>query len=331
MHLMLSVSIWLIVLGTSMWVLHDSKTIGVKKGQIKGPTDMGPWGWFLVCLGLWIVGFPVYLAKRSEYIRINSLPAAALPEDEEFDPPDFPIIKARPEEGRGATFLQAVAGVAMICGALWLIGRPIYEAHRKAAGVTNTAGDKIAANLNDRNDSEEDGRASGDGQASEENNGPSEASGEAGPADTGGFNTGDRKIESNGNLAVAVQRIAGESPQSTWETAPDRSVASITLKPYDALGKLCKIKGRIYRMEQASPDLKLGEDWMEIQLLCNNPKSPLGATSVDFLYKGDATSFRSGGILTLAGYFIGTFERANAMGGRVEVLSIVGNAATAKS
>lgn len=61
----------LLVLGTSIWVLIDAKTIGVKKGQIKGMSDLGPWGWFSVCLLLWIVGFPFYLAKRGEYKRIN--------------------------------------------------------------------------------------------------------------------------------------------------------------------------------------------------------------------------------------------------------------------
>lgn len=62
---------FLIVIGTSLWVLIDAKTIGVKKGQISGMGDMGPWGWFFVCLLLWIVGFPFYVAKRPEYKKIN--------------------------------------------------------------------------------------------------------------------------------------------------------------------------------------------------------------------------------------------------------------------
>jgi len=63
--------IGLLVLGTSIWVLFDAKTIGVKKGQIEGIANMGAWGWFFACLLLWIIGFPVYLAKRGEYKRIN--------------------------------------------------------------------------------------------------------------------------------------------------------------------------------------------------------------------------------------------------------------------
>ena len=63
--------LYIIVIVTSIWVVADAKTIGVRKGQMKGFTDMGPWGWFIACLLLWIIGFPIYLAKRNEYKRIN--------------------------------------------------------------------------------------------------------------------------------------------------------------------------------------------------------------------------------------------------------------------
>lgn len=65
--------ILLIVIGTSIWVFFDAKKIGVKKGQMKGVCNMGPGGWFIVCLLLWIIGFPMYLIKRSELKRINSV------------------------------------------------------------------------------------------------------------------------------------------------------------------------------------------------------------------------------------------------------------------
>jgi hypothetical protein len=61
----------IIVVATSIWVLVDAKTIGIKKGQITGVANMGPAGWFFVCLLLWIVGFPFYLAKRGEFKKIN--------------------------------------------------------------------------------------------------------------------------------------------------------------------------------------------------------------------------------------------------------------------
>lgn len=63
--------IFLIVIGTAIWVFTDAKAIGVKKGQIKGFFDFSPAGWLIACLILWIVAFPVYLAKRGEFKRIN--------------------------------------------------------------------------------------------------------------------------------------------------------------------------------------------------------------------------------------------------------------------
>lgn len=62
---------WVIVIATSIWVLVDAKTIGVKKGQIQGMGNLGPLGWFFGCLLLWIVCFPFYLAKRGEFKRLN--------------------------------------------------------------------------------------------------------------------------------------------------------------------------------------------------------------------------------------------------------------------
>ncbi len=67
----ITVIVFLVVLGTSIWVYSDAKAIGVKKGQLKGACDMGPAGWAIACLLLWIVGFPIYLAKRPELKRIN--------------------------------------------------------------------------------------------------------------------------------------------------------------------------------------------------------------------------------------------------------------------
>ena len=65
--------IFFTVIFTSILVLHDARAIGVRKGQIQGLGDMGPWGWFFTCLFFWIVGFPFYLFKRREYMRINGI------------------------------------------------------------------------------------------------------------------------------------------------------------------------------------------------------------------------------------------------------------------
>jgi hypothetical protein len=64
--------ILLVVVGTSIWVLIDAKSIGVEKGKIKGVANMGPWGWFFSCLLLWIIAFPLYLGNRGKFKQIDS-------------------------------------------------------------------------------------------------------------------------------------------------------------------------------------------------------------------------------------------------------------------
>ena len=63
--------IWLAVLVTAIWVYFDSKSIGARKGQLKGLANLSPGGWFIVTLLLWIVAFPLYLANRGELKRLN--------------------------------------------------------------------------------------------------------------------------------------------------------------------------------------------------------------------------------------------------------------------
>ena len=56
----------LLWLGTSIWVGFDAKAIGARRGVLDGLANMGPLGWFLSSLLLWIVAFPLYLASRSK-------------------------------------------------------------------------------------------------------------------------------------------------------------------------------------------------------------------------------------------------------------------------
>ena len=50
----------------------DAKKIGVRKGQVKGIANLGPGAWFIVCLFLWVLAFPMYLVKRPEFIKANT-------------------------------------------------------------------------------------------------------------------------------------------------------------------------------------------------------------------------------------------------------------------
>lgn len=66
--------IWIII-GTSVWVFFDAKSIGVKKGLIPGIANMTPIMWLVTCLLLWIIAFPIYLVKRGEFkkaVEINN-------------------------------------------------------------------------------------------------------------------------------------------------------------------------------------------------------------------------------------------------------------------
>jgi len=62
---------WPIIIVTSLWVFFDAKRIGIKKGQITGIANLGPGGWLIACLLLWVVAFPIYVVKRPQFIRVN--------------------------------------------------------------------------------------------------------------------------------------------------------------------------------------------------------------------------------------------------------------------
>ncbi len=66
--------VWLVVLGTSIWVAVDASNLGVRRGATSGGFfDMGVAGWLLCCLLLWIVGFPAYLVMRRRYVEAHQL------------------------------------------------------------------------------------------------------------------------------------------------------------------------------------------------------------------------------------------------------------------
>jgi hypothetical protein len=56
----------LLVVGSAIFVGFDAHQIGARKGLVKGVADMSALGWVLGCLLLWIVAFPLYLAKRPQ-------------------------------------------------------------------------------------------------------------------------------------------------------------------------------------------------------------------------------------------------------------------------
>ena len=55
-----------LVLGTSIWAAVDAGSIGAGKvASDCWSVNTSPGQWFFLCLLVWIVFFPLYLAKRS--------------------------------------------------------------------------------------------------------------------------------------------------------------------------------------------------------------------------------------------------------------------------
>lgn len=139
------------------------------------------------------------------------------------------------------------------------------------------------------------------------------------------FNTSDKSIETNGNMALAVEMLNGNTNQS-WDAIKKTSVESISKSPYSAMGKICSVSGRIYKTEELPPSFGLKGSWSEILMLADNPNSPLGVSTIDCICSGSVDKIRSGRAGTCSGYFIGTFESPNAMGGTVEAYVFIGYA-----
>jgi hypothetical protein len=118
--------IWLFVLGSSVWVLMDANSLKVTRGQLGGGiADMSPLGWFLACLLIWIVGFPMYLAKRPEYQRMAAGVGGPTPPNPwgATPPPAVPQTGAPAQASSGSVFcttcgreLPAVARFCASCG-----------------------------------------------------------------------------------------------------------------------------------------------------------------------------------------------------------------------
>lgn len=115
-----------IVLGTAVWVLVDAKTIGVKKGQIKGLFNMSPLGWFGACVLFWIIAFPAYLAKRSHYKEVIAASSDAPPQQKAIKPDSHeaktPAEQAKSREASQFIKLFFVIIFAIVIGYFTLKG-----------------------------------------------------------------------------------------------------------------------------------------------------------------------------------------------------------------
>lgn len=78
-------AVLLIVLGTSIWVFFDAKSIGIKSGLLgDGFLDMGVTGWVFSCVSLWLIAFPAYLVQRRNYIQAIQKKQQAKAQDNDY-------------------------------------------------------------------------------------------------------------------------------------------------------------------------------------------------------------------------------------------------------
>lgn len=138
------------------------------------------------------------------------------------------------------------------------------------------------------------------------------------------FNTSDKSVEINGNILVAMAKTSGISRTSS-DVFEKKNASELTKSPYSSIGKLIKIKGKVFKVEELQRNPDMPGNWAEILVLAPNKNSAIEVSTISFLYDGDISSINSGDIITCSGYFAGTYQSQNAMGGTVEGLAVVGN------
>ena len=64
--------IFLVVVGTTIWVGADAHRLGVRRGSLPGSfCDLGVTSWVICCLLLWVLVFPLYLVMRPRYVAAH--------------------------------------------------------------------------------------------------------------------------------------------------------------------------------------------------------------------------------------------------------------------
>ena len=103
--------IFVMVLATSIWVAVDASNLGAPRDRNLGVAGSSPLAWGLACIVMWIVFFPLYLAKRTK-IR-----AAGLAHRHETMRPSPGPAAGETECPRCAETIKARALVCRFCGA----------------------------------------------------------------------------------------------------------------------------------------------------------------------------------------------------------------------
>lgn len=60
-----------LIVASAVWVSADAAAIARRQREVAGRSLIHPGPWAVLVLGLWPVGFPLYLARRSELLRLT--------------------------------------------------------------------------------------------------------------------------------------------------------------------------------------------------------------------------------------------------------------------
>jgi hypothetical protein len=142
----------------------------------------------------------------------------------------------------------------------------------------------------------------------------------------GTFNTTDKSAKTNGNFDVAMKKLnrayAGQEPRPE---AVEISMQELSMSPHASIGKFIRVLCYPYKTEKVPPNDSIGNNWFEILALADNPNAILKVTSLDIFLKNERLTLKPNTPEEITGYFIGTHDTINAMGGPVEAYVFVAN------
>lgn len=198
--------------------------------------------------------------------------------------------------------MAKIVSYSLLLGSIWVAG--LYGCNQQNGKVTQTQQEQQQLTTQDQPEQ------STDNQQSEQ---------------LLDFNSVDTSIASNGNVAVAAQRLESLSPSEAWKNSSAVLPSKLMKNPHAMMGQLIKLTGSVYNIVEASQTKIPSGGWTELFMVVGNVNFPLGTISVDFTYNGEVRGVHSGETITCAGYFVGTYESKNAQDSTIECLSVVGN------
>jgi len=141
------------------------------------------------------------------------------------------------------------------------------------------------------------------------------------------INNTSKDVAENGNMTNALKYLSWAHNAGSYELSKfldTLSLTQISKKPFDAMGKAYKIRGKVSKIEQVAP----GTIWTHVMIMAKNKNSNFGKSNVQFIYDGDVSSVDVNDYVEIMGLFLGTFTGQNAFGADLEGYVFIGNSLT---